>query len=36
LRIPLLEQEGGCASRRYREATFESADGVVSHEERSP
>jgi len=26
--IPSWNRRGGCASRKYREATFESADGV--------
>jgi hypothetical protein len=29
---PLLEQEGGYASRKYCEAFFESADGVVGRD----
>ena len=26
---PSWDRRGGCASRKYREASFESADGVV-------
>ena len=27
--VPSWDRRGGCASRKYCEATFESADGVV-------
>ena len=33
-RNPLLEQEGWLRIKKYREASFESADGVVRHGRR--